>query len=121
MDVVIASIGIVFIVVAAVELLKPEILKRVMSFFVHGRRLYFVGVLRFALAITFLLGARECDVPRVIFAFAILFLISGMMIFTMRMEKSKAILKWYQKQPLLFLRIIAAVFLVVGAIITYCA
>ncbi len=52
MDIVISIIGIVFIVIAVVYLLKPEILKRVMVFFKHGRRLYFTGVLRFALAIT---------------------------------------------------------------------
>jgi len=92
-----------------------------MVFFKHGRRLYLAGVLRFALAIIFLLGARECDVPWVIFAFAVLFLISGMLIFIMRLEKIKAILDWYQKQPLLLLRIIATVLLIAGAIITYCA
>jgi uncharacterized protein YjeT (DUF2065 family) len=92
-----------------------------MEFFKQGKRLYFAGLIRFALAIIFLLGARECDITWVIAAFGILFIISGLLIFTLGLEKLRAILDWYQKQPLLLLRVLALIALAVGAVIIYAA
>ena len=76
MDIVIKIVGIAIVFIAIVYLLKPDVLKRLMEFFKQGKRLYFAGLIRFALAIVFLLGARECDITWVIVVFGILFLIS---------------------------------------------
>ena len=72
MDIVVKIVGIVFILIAIVYLLKPDVLKRMMEFFKHGKRMYFAGLMRFALAVIFLLGARECDITWVIVVFGIL-------------------------------------------------
>ncbi len=121
MDTVIKIVGIVIVFVAIVYLLKPGIMRRIMEFFKKGKRMYFAGLIRFALAIVFLLGANECKMPWVIIAFGILFIISGLLIFMMGAEKLKAMIEWYQKQSALLLRVIAVITLAFGVIIIYSA
>jgi len=117
MDIVIQSLGIVFCIIGIVYLLRPDVMKWLMEFFKQGKRIYFAGVIRFALAIVFFAGARECDKPWIIFAFGILFLISGLLIFVLGPEKVRRILDWYQKQPVLIFRVIAVIVLAIGVVI----
>ncbi len=121
MDIVIKSLGIVFVLIGIVYLLRPDVMKWLMEFFKQGKRIYFAGLIRFALAVVFLLGARECKRFWVIFAFGILFIIGGLLIFILGPEKIKSIIDWWQKQSILLFRVIALITLAVGAIIIYSA
>jgi hypothetical protein len=121
MDIVIKSLGIVFVVIAIVYFLKPDVMKWLLEFFKQGKRLYFAGLIRFALAIVFLLAARECKVFWVIFAFGILFITGGLLIFIIRLEKLKSYIGWWQKQSVLLLRVLALITLAIGAVIIFCA
>jgi len=121
MDTVIKIIGMIIVLIAIVYLLKPGVLKRLMEFFKQGKRIYFAGLIRFILAIVFLVGARECDITWVIVLFGILFIISGLLIFILGPEKTRAILDWYEKQPVIILRVIALIALSIGAVIIYSA
>lgn len=121
MDVVVKIIGIVFIFMTSVYFLKPDIMKRLMEFFKQGKRIYFAGLIRFALAIVFLLAAGDCKMPWVIIVFGILFIISGLLIFILGLEKVKSYISWWQKQSVVLLRVIALIGLAFGAIIIYSA
>ena len=121
MDIIVKIVGVVILIAAIVYLLKPDIAKRLLEFFKKGKRIYFLGLIRLVLAVVFLLGARECDITWVIAAFGILFLISGLSIFMLGLEKLKAILDWYQKKSALFLRLIALIALAIGGVIIYSA
>ncbi len=121
MQIVIQIVGIVIIIAAIVYLLKPGVMKRLMEFFKQGKRIYFAGLIRLVLAVVFLLGARECDITWVIAAFGILFLISGLLIFILGLEKLKSIIDWYQKQSVLLLRVVAVIALAIGGVIIYSA
>ena len=121
MDIVIKIAGIVIVAVGIVYLLRPDVMKWLIEFFKQGKRIYFAGLIRLALAVIFLLGARECDITWVIVVFGILFLIGGLLIFILGPEKIGRILDWYQKQSVLFLRLIAVIALAIGAIIIYSA
>jgi len=121
MDIVVQVIGIVFVCVGIVYLLKPAVMKRLMEFFKQGKRMYFAGLIRFVLAVIFLLGARECDITWVIVVFGILFLIGGLLIFILGPKKLRRIIDWWQKQSALLLRVAAVIALAIGAIIIYSA
>ncbi len=121
MDIVIKSLGIVIALIGIVYLLRPDVMKWLMGFFKQGKRIYFAGLIRFALAVVFLLGARECDISWVIAAFGILFIIGGLLIFILGPEKIKSIIDWWQKQSTSLFRVIALITLAVGAIIIYSA
>ena len=77
MHIAIKSLGILIALIGIVYLLRPELIKCSMNFFKKGKRIYFPGVLRFALAIVFFLGARECRYFWVIFASGMIFLTGG--------------------------------------------
>ena len=121
MDIVIRSLVIVIVVVGIVYLLRPDVMKWLIEFLKQGKRIYFAGLIRLALAVIFLLGARECKHFWVIFAFGILFLIGGVLIFILGPEKLRRILDWYQKQSVLLLRVLAVLALAIGAVIIYSA
>lgn len=121
MNKIITAIGIAFVVIAIVYLIKPSVMKRMIHFFKQGKRIYFAGLIRISLAVVFLLSARECKQFWVIFAFGVLFLISGLLIFILGPEKLKRMFDWYQKQSFLLFRIVALIILIIGAIIIYSA
>jgi len=121
MDLVIKIIGIFFVCVGIVYLLKPDVMKWLMEFFKQGGRIYFAGLIRFALAIVFFSAYRDCGQRWIIFAFGILFLIGGLLIFIIPLEKLKAYIGWWQKQSVLLLRVLALITLAIGAVIIYSA
>lgn len=121
MEIIVKIVGILIVLIGIVFLLKPGVMKRLMEFIKKGKRVYFAGVIRFTLAIIFLLGASECSQKWIIAAFGILFLISGLLIFILGPEKIRKILEWYQKQPALIFRVIAVIVLACGAVIVYSA
>lgn len=121
MDIVIRIIGIVFVFMTIVYFLKPDIMKHLMEFFKQGKRMYFAALIRFVLAIVFLLAARQCRHFGVIFAFGALFIISGLLIFILGLGKVKSYINWWQKQPVMLLRVMALVGLAIGAVIIYSA
>ncbi len=121
MEIVIKIVGILIVFIGIVYLLKPGVIKWLMEFIKKGKRVYFAGVLRFVLAIIFLLGASDCYLKWVIATFGILFMISGLLILILGPEKIRQIFDWYQNQPILLFRVIAAIVLACGAVIVYSA
>lgn len=114
---VIKSLGILIALMGIAYLLKPGIIKRLMGFFKKGKRMYLPGLVRFALAVVFFVGARECRYFWIIFACGIIFLLSGFLIFMLGPEKIRRIFNWYENQPNLFFRVIALIVLIFGVII----
>jgi hypothetical protein len=119
--IVIKSLGIIFALIGLGYLLRPDVMKRLMEFFKKGRRIYFPGLLRLALAVVFFVGARECRYFWVILAAGIIFLAGALLIFVLGPEKIRRILDWYQEQPTLIFRVIAVIVLVFGMIIIFSA
>ena len=119
--IVIKSLGILFVLMGITYLLRPDIIKTLMGFFKKGKRIYFAGLIRFALAIVFFVGARECRYFWIIFASGLIFLTGGLLIFLLGPEKIRRILDWYQEQPAIIFRVIALVVLAFGAIIIFSA
>ena len=87
MEIIVKIVGILIVLIGIVFLLKPGVMKRLMEFIKKGKRVYFAAVIRFTLAIIFLLGAGECYQKWIIAAFGILFLISGLLILILGPER----------------------------------
>jgi uncharacterized protein YjeT (DUF2065 family) len=121
MNIIIRVIGTFIVCMGLVYLIKPGVIKALISFFSKGARLYFAALVRFALAIVFLMGAKECKITWVIVVFGLIFLLSGLLIFMLGLERARGILKWYLEQPAPILRMLAIVVLAVGLIIVYAA
>jgi hypothetical protein len=119
MDIVIKGIGIAFVLIGFVFIVRPDIMKWLMNFVKRGKRIYFAALLRFVLAVIFLLGASQCTHKWVIAAFGILFLLAGLLIFVLGPEKIRRILDWYDNQSLIIFRIIAVIPMAFGAVIIF--
>ncbi len=117
MAIVIQILGIVIVAIGIVYIIKPSVMNRMIEFFKKGKRLYIAAPLRLALAVVFLLGARECRYFWVIFALGILFLITGILVLVLGPKKLTPMLEWWLKQPTLLLRLIALITVVFGVII----
>ena len=120
-DIVIKSLGLLFTLMGIAYLLRPDIIKRLMGFFKKGKRIYFAGLIRFALAVVFLIAARECRYFWIIFASGIIFLIGGPLIFMLGPAKIRRIFDWYEEQPAIIFQVIALVVLVFGIIVIFSA
>ena len=121
MNMVIRIIGTFIVGMGLVYLIKPAVIRTLIGFFSKGARLYFAALVRFTLAVVFFMGAKECKITWVIVTFGLIFLLSGILIFALGLERAKGILKWYLEQPSFILRTLAIVVLAVGLIIVYAA
>lgn len=117
MRTVIQILGIVFVAIAIVYILKPGVMKRLFEFFKKGNRLYVAAPIRLGLAIVFLVGAGECKQPWVIIAIGILLLISGILVLVLGPKKLVPIIEWFQGQSEILQRVIALIVLAVGVVI----
>ena len=98
MQIVIKSLGIILALIAIVYMLRPDIAKRLVTFFQKGGRIYFDGVINLALAVVFFIGARECRYPVVIYICGVVFMAEGLLIFSFGPEKTVPILEWSREQ-----------------------
>ncbi len=117
MDIVIKIVGLVIAAIGIVYIIKPNVMNRMIEFFKKGKRLYIAGPARLAFAVVFLLGARECKYFWVIFAFGILFLITGILVLVLGPKKLTPMLEWWLKQPTLLLRLMALIAVAIGVVI----
>jgi hypothetical protein len=120
MAAIIWGLGIAFVFVGMLHLIRPDVSKRIIEFFKKGKRIYFAGLIRFTLAVIFLLGARDCRSEWgkwVIAGFGILFLISGLVVFMLGPKRLIPVLDWYQRQSSVVIRVIAVIILAVAVVI----
>ena len=121
MNVLIKSVGVVFVLLGILYIIKPNIMKKMLGFFSDGLRLYVAGGVRIVMAVIFISGARECRNYPVIFTLGILFLLGGLAIFTLGPKKLKPMILWLHDRKKLTMRILSVMIILVGGLVIYCA
>ena len=119
MDKAVLGVGILIILAAIWIAVKPQICIKMMVFFARGRMVYLVGLLRLAVGGLLLVSARECGRVWVVIALGVLFLISGTLVFVVRLERIKATLTWISKRSMLTIRLMALLPIAIGAVIIW--
>lgn len=114
-------IGVICVIAGIIYTIRPDLQKRLMAFAAKGRRIYLAGILRFAMAVVFLVGAEQCRYKWGIVACGIGFLISGLIVFVLGSKRLNSMLAWFAKQPNLIIRIFALITLAIGGVICWCA
>jgi len=117
MDIVVKIIAVAFILMGVLLAAYPQLLKRLIGLVAKGIRIYLIGLIRLALAVVFLLAARECKNFWLIFIFGILFLLSGLLVFLLGPRRLRPMLDWLQRQSALLLRVLAVVIVLIGILI----
>jgi hypothetical protein len=114
-------IGWLIVLEGLLFLMRPELLGPVVRFFNRTFWMYVLSIVRIATAVVFLLGAMQCRIRSVIVGFGILLLTTGFAGLIIKHHMYNAILQWWQERNLTAVRMAAAVVLLIGALITYCA
>ena len=112
-------IGIVMVAMGIIFLVSPTTMRQFMLLCEKGKRVYMMGVLRILFGVIFLLTASQSRIVGVTVTLGILFIIAGVTIFILRLDRIKTMLKWYYGRPLLVLRLIALIVIALGALILY--
>lgn len=115
-------IGFIGIFIAAIGLgfmSSPNMFKQFIAFFGRGKRLYLAGMLRFLIGTILLTTALRCQRPAIIIAFGVLFIIGGVLIFALGLEKVKSILSWWDKKPALTMRLMGLLAFLIGVLLVY--
>lgn len=121
MVILVRFIGILMACMGAIVILSPNVMKKMISFWRKGNRLYAGGVVRVLLGVVFLLSAPQTRLTGVIYTLGILMLLGGIVIFILGVKKLKAILDWWDKLPHYILRLMGFLILAIGALVIYCA
>lgn len=119
MNIVLKILGILMILDGIIIMIKPALVKTVMSFF--ARHLYLGAAMKAVFGLLFLFGVSDkCNWPEVIMIIGILGLFGAavMVIFN---EKTKAMMNFLVNRGMLFWRLISIVYLAFGALIIYSA
>lgn len=119
MQALIALIGIFVVFEGILFLARPDMLKKVLSFFMEGKRLYAGGVIRAVLSVLFLTLANKCVHSWLIIIFGIIFLVGAIFIFSMELRKLKKMLNWWFSQKDYIIRLVGIAAMLIGLLIVY--
>ncbi|MFC2149691.1 hypothetical protein ACFLQ8_03215, partial [Candidatus Auribacterota bacterium] len=100
-------VGVIIICFGLTFLINPAAIKKFIAYFEEGKRMYSIAVIRLILGVIFLLSASDCRLVGVMIVLGILFLIGGISIFALGLDKCRSVVKWYQGKSDLVLRIIS--------------
>ena len=121
MNIIIKTLGVLFILLGIGFIIKPQAVKWLMVFLKKGKRIYLAGVLRFTLAVVFLLGAGACRIEWIIAVLGIIFLLGGLLVFIINPEKIRRVFDWFENKPALLFRFLSLIVIAVGAVVIFAA
>ena len=119
MQALIALIGIFIMLEGVLFIARPDMLKKTLSFFIEGKRLYAGGVIRLILAVLFLIIANRCAHSWLIIIFGIIFLLGAIFIFSMELHRLKKMLRWWLGQKAYVIRLVGIAAMLIGLLIVY--
>jgi hypothetical protein len=119
MVILVRLIGIFAVGAGIIFLVSPKTMRQFMLFWKKGKRLYIGGMLRILIGVIFLLAASECRLVEVMVTLGILFIITGSIIFVIKLNRLKIILTWWYGRSLLVIRLIALISIAVWLLILY--
>ena len=114
-------IGLLILGLGIVFLLNPQTIKKLISYFRKGKKIYLAAVLRLLFGLIFLSAFPLSALPRVIYVFGVLFLASGTAILILGPRRTIPILDWYNKQSVSTLRFLSLPIIALGILIFYSA
>ncbi|MFC1708572.1 hypothetical protein ACFL2J_00735 [Candidatus Omnitrophota bacterium] len=111
--------GIIVMVFGVVYFVKPNLMKKMASFFAKDKWIYVGGILSFIIGIVFLRAASQCAISWLVILLGLLAILKGVLVFVLGQQKIKSLLDKLNKKTLKTLRIYALVKITVGVILIY--
>lgn len=114
-------VGIVMVVIGAIYFVKPNLMKKTADFFMKEKWIYAGAIVSLIIGIIFLRAASQCAISWLVIIFGVLALSKGIAIFVFGQKRIKSLLDTLTKKPTKALRVFAAVKIVLGVVLVYCA
>jgi uncharacterized membrane protein HdeD (DUF308 family) len=114
-------IGMLMACMGFINILNPALMKKMISFWRRGKRIYAGGLLRILFGVIFLWSSSQARLQAVIYVLGILMLLAGVLLFILGLEKVKRMLDWWDKKPSSILRLVALLVLIIGVLVIYSA
>jgi len=99
-------IGVVIAVFGLTIFATPQITKRVFDFFKEGKNIYWAGVVRVLIGLVLLLAAAHSAIPVATICVGVIFLLSGIIVFAVDLEKMKNFIAYFDEMPALVTRLL---------------
>lgn len=113
------TIGLVICGLGLFFTILPEKVKVLFEFWKQGNRFYGNAILRIFFAVVLFSAAAKCRIPSIALLLGVLFLLSGILIFIIGIDKMKEQLQWLEGQTPLAFRILGLIALSFGLMILY--
>ena len=91
MIILIKLIGVAMAVVGGIYLVKPEIMKKYINFWISSKRMYLGAVISFVVGLIFLIAAGKCQWSSFMIMMGVLSIVKSVAIFVLGIEKMKKI------------------------------
>jgi hypothetical protein len=98
-------IGLLIAALGVAIFVSSQFTQKVFDFFKEGKRIYWAGVARSLIGLILLVGAPQSVLPVATVSVGIIFLLSGIIVFTCDLEKLKGFLDHYREMPPLVIRL----------------
>lgn len=121
MQALILVIGLIFTVIGAVIIIKPQLLKAILVFFVKGNRIYLAGLIRLIIGALFLIAANKCAHPYIVILLGILIIISAVVIFALKPEQTKKFINFWLTKNNFMIRLAGLFAIIFSLFVCYAA
>lgn len=110
-------VGILIIGLGGFFLFSPDSMRKLMAFWKEGNRAYWGGVIRIVFGVILLLAATQSEHPLIAAELGIVFLVSGVLVYMIGLEKLRVMISWWQDASSTVLRLMAVVSIIFGMLI----
>lgn len=100
-------------------LFLPQLAKRMLSFWAEGKRVYFAGGIRILIGLLLIGAASESALPQAVLALGLFFVIAGVLVFVISLERLKMMLVWWLEAPLTVCRVLGILVASFGALMFF--
>ena len=115
-------IGIGMMIMGTLFTLKPEILKKILTFLIQKKRTIFItGVFRITLGVILLLGANQCRISTFVSIIGMIMFAAGILILMLSRKKLQNIVDWWNNQKIAITQSITIAVAVIGILIAFSA
>lgn len=119
MVILVKTLGILVVCLAAVATFSPAVPRRAMAFVGEGRRLYAAAAARLLFGGLLIAAASSCRAFWLVMAIGIISLLSAVVIVAIGLDRAKRFLAWWNAKPDSVLRFTGIVAIIVGALLIY--
>lgn len=115
----IKTIGILFIALGIIFIVRPLLVRKIIDFAKVGKRIYIGGVVRLMIGALLLVATPRALVPAIPGIIGALMVVSGILVFVLGFPRMFAMLDWFYALPENRMRFLPGITVLLGILLIY--